>query len=171
MRCSPLRLRVQVPAHPPLHPLHFQAVEAQEYGHTPMIQKGGKGLHERVQMVELPVHRNAQRLKQSCTGGLGRMPPGGERSVHAVRQIQGSLERPLLPAVCNGIHDMFACSQGLSGILREDGHETALVQRVDQVRSGHSLRLVIAHIQKPVLLETESPACSVDVHAVKPEIQ
>ena len=99
------------------------------------------------------------------------MPPGGERSVHAIRQIQGSLERPLLPAVRDGVHDMLACPQGLSGILREDGHETALVQRVDQVRSGHSLGLVIAHIQKPVLLETESSACSVDVHAVESEIQ
>ena len=99
------------------------------------------------------------------------MPSGGERSIHAVCQVQRGLERTLLPATHDRIDDMLASPQGLSGILREDGHKAVLVKRIDQIRRSHSLALIITHVQKTVLLETEASACVVDVHAVKPEIQ
>ena len=123
---------------------------------------------EAIQIVELAVHPDPQRLKGARRRIDARRPAPGNRPADDGRQAACRVHRPVLPRRDQRARD--PPREALLAVLEDGVGELALGRAGDEVRRRLAGRAIHPHVQRLVALKAEAAARRVELHRGHAEI-
>src|SRR6266567_4480733 len=148
----------------------LQGMERDDHPPPPALEQAEAGGQPPFQAPQLVVHRNPQGLE-----GPGRrveplLPcPPGDRPLDQVGELQGGLDGCLRPRPDDETDNPLC--PALLAVLPDDPDELLFGEPVHQLHGGFSLAGVHPHVERGVLLKTESPLPAIQLVGRNPQVE